>query len=440
MMIEWLPWLFIGAMAFFGMGWLVARIDIKQLLLESRAMPQSYFKGLNFLLNEQQDKAIESFIEVTKANPEAVELQFALGNLFRRRGEVDRAIRMHQELSERTSLAVEHRTAALLELAMDYQKAGLLDHAERILVDLSAKPAGNRQQQSRTLGILLDIHVQERDWVKAVDVAERLQVGNGTANPPRGGDLGGEEGGKKYAKKSGERERQAIANYHCELALEARQQGRPEDAERHLDDALTANAMCVRANLIRAEGQAAAGRHREAIGTWRKIEHQDPAYLGQMAEQILFSFKALGQTQEGLAELKSLQRQYPALDLLNALFHATLDGEGPRGAYELVKEDLRRNATLVGLDRLLDAQLLAAPDDRKADLQVLKDLVHTHSNRLAVYLCGSCGFKARQYYWQCPACGGWETFPPRLTAEYDMVERHLTRLQATSEVIKGATE
>ena len=153
-----------------------------------------------------------------------------------------------------------------------------------------------------------------------------------------------------------------------------------------------------------------------------------------MADRMLASFKAIDQTQEGLVELKSLQRQYPALDLLNALFHATLESQGPQSAYELVKEDLRRNPSLVGLDRLLEAQLLAAPDDRKADLQVLKDLVHAHSSRLAVYLCGSCGFKARQFHWQCPACGGWETFPPRLTAEYDMAERNLPRPPAENEV------
>lgn len=424
-MIEWLPWLFLGAIAVFGMGWLVARIDIKQLLLESRAMPQSYFKGLNFLLSEQPDKAIESLIEVTKANPEAVELQFTLGSLFRRRGEIDRAIRVHQELSERTNLAVEPRTNALLELAMDYQKAGLLDHAERILIDLSARAAGDRQQQSQALKLLLEIYVQERDWVKAVDVAERLLVGDATTNAQAGGD----GGSNKDNKKAGEQTRRAIANYHCELALQAYQQDRMVAAERHLDDAINANSKCVRAHLIRVECQVAAGRHSEAIATWRKIKQQDPAYLGLMAEQILSSFKALGQMQDGLAELRSLQQQYPALDLLNALFYATLEDEGPQGAYELVKADLRRNPTLVGLDRLLEAQVLAAPDGEKEDLQVLKDLVHTHSSRLAVYLCGSCGFKAKQFYWQCPACSGWETFPPRLTAEYNTAERHLARSQ-----------
>lgn len=410
-MAEWLPWIFLAALAFFGMGWLVARIDIKQLLVEPRAMPRAYFRGLNFLLNEQQDKAIESFMEVTNANPEAIELQFAIGSLFRRRGEVDRAIRIHQDISERTNVGVEHRTDALLELAIDYQKAGLLDHAERILADLAQKQTGNQRQQAQTLSLLLDIYVQERDWNKAIAVAQRLESGSGGERQP------------------GARP-QAIANYHCELALSSRQQEQTADAERHLDDALAVNPKCVRAHLMRGEWLAAEGSHAGAIAEWRKIEQQDPAFLGLMAEQMLSSFEALGKAGDGLQVLRELQRQYPAIDLLTALFRATLENDGPEAAYELVKDDLRRNPTLVGLDRLLEARLLAAPADRREDLQVLKDLVHSHAQRLAVYLCGNCGFKARQYYWQCPACGGWETFPPRLTAEYDMSDRHLARAHA----------
>ena len=160
----WLPWALVGALVFFAAGWFVARLDLKQLLIESRAMPQSYFKGLNFLLNEQQDKAIEAFIEVTKTNPEAVELQFALGSLFRRRGEVDRAIHVHQNLSERRELSVEARTTALIELAIDYQKSGLTDHSEKILSDLAAKAVGTTLQQAQTLRLLLDVYVQEKNW------------------------------------------------------------------------------------------------------------------------------------------------------------------------------------------------------------------------------------------------------------------------------------
>lgn len=412
-MFEWLPWVFLGALAFFGMGWLVARIDIKQLLLESRAMPQAYFRGLNFLLNEQQDKAIESFMEVTQANPAAIELQFAIGSLFRRRGEVDRAIRVHQDISERNSVSVEYRTDALLELAIDYQKAGLLDHAQRILGDLSARQAGNRAQQERTLKLLLAIHVQERDWQRAIDVALRLQAGDADD--------------RIFATRMRE-----IAHYHCELAVIAHEQANAGEAGRHLQGALAVNPQCIRANLLRGEWFAAAGDHAGAIAEWLKIEAQDPAYLGLMAEQLLTSYESVGKATEGLVVLHNLQRQYPALDLLTALFRATLESNGPEAARDLVKDDLRRNPTLVGLDRLLEAQLLSASGENREDLQVLKDVVHSHAQRLAVYLCGNCGFKAKQFHWQCPACGGWEAFPPRQTAEYDISERHLVRAQVES--------
>ena len=410
---SWLPWSLLAALAFFAAGWLVARVDLKQLLNESRALPQSYFRGLNFLLNEQPDEAIEAFIEVTRANPEAVELQFALGSLFRRRGEVDRAIRVHQSLSERSDISVEQRTNALLALALDYQKSGLLDHAERILADLAARSVGTPAQQKQTLHLLLDIYVQENAWQKAIDVAQRLTVG-------------AEQGGKQRGSRTYAKE---IANFYCELAAEAHATSDLANAERFLDAADAADDKGVRAHLLRGEWQAADGDHEAAIATWRKIEAQDPAYLGLMAQKLLQSYQEVGRAIEGLAYLRELQRQYPAIDLLNVIFTATLDSAGAQAAYELVKEDLRSNPTLVGLDRLLEAQVLAAPEERKADLVMLKELVHTHSSRLAVYLCKQCGFKAKQFYWHCPACGGWETFPPRRTAEYDTSGRHLVRSQ-----------
>jgi lipopolysaccharide assembly protein B len=427
--LAWLPWALMGALAFFAAGWLVARLDLKQLLIESRAMPQSYFKGLNFLLNEQQDKAIEAFIEVTKANPEAVELQFALGSLFRKRGEVDRAIHVHQNLSERGELSVEQRTTALIELAIDYQKSGLLDHTKKILSGLAAKGAGTPAQQAQTLRLLLDVHVQEKNWLMAIDAASRLDAG-----------VPEEQGATKLAQSKRRRYQKEIAHFYCELASEvavaavtsdsnADPQSLTKQANDYLDSALIADPSCVRANLMRGEWQAKAGNHAAAITAWHKIEQQDPAFLGLAADRLLESYRALGDGQKGLADLRGLQQHYPALDLLNAIFDATLASDGPQAAYELVKADLRNNPTLVGLDRLLEAQILAAPDDRKHDLQMLKELVHSHSSRLAVYLCKQCGFKAKQFYWQCPACGGWETFSPRRTAEYDTANRHLARSQ-----------
>jgi lipopolysaccharide biosynthesis regulator YciM len=393
-------WWLLALPVFFGMGWVAARVDIKSLLSESRSLPSSYFKGLNFLLNEQQDKAIESFLQVAKENPQTVELQFALGSLFRRRGEVDRAIRMHQDLTQREDLPAEDRRQASFELAQDYFKAGLLDHAEGVLVKIAeVDPSPDVHRY------LLDIYIQEKDWEKAIGAARKLEVS---------------------AKRNYQKE---IANYFCELAITEQIHGRREDAIAFLERALEANRKCVRANLLRGEWLAREGRHAQAIEAWKAIESQNSSYLGLAAEGMVESYKALGKPAEGLTLLRGLQNRYPGLDLLNVVYQATAEQEGDEAAWRLVRDEVRRNPTLVGLDRLIDAELLRAPPERRQDLQLMKTLVHSNAQALSVYLCSQCGFKARQFFWQCPACGGWETFPPRRTAELDTAGQHLARMQ-----------
>ena len=393
-------WWLLALPVFFGMGWVAARVDLKSLLSESRALPSSYFRGLNFLLNEQPDKAIESFLQVAKENPQTVELQFALGSLFRRRGEVDRAIRMHQDLVNREDLAPEQRREASFELSQDYFKAGLLEHAEQVLAKMAESDPSAEVHRH-----LLDIYIQEKDWEKAVAAAKNLEVS---------------------AKRNYQKE---IANYYCELASTAHVHGSPDDAQKFLSRALEANRKCVRANLLRGEWLARAGKHAEAIDAWKAIEAQDPAYFGLVAEGMMESYKALGRGGEGLALLRGLQHRYPGLDLLNVVYQATAEHEGDEAAWRLVRDEVRRNPTLVGLDHLIDAEMVRAPPERRQDLQLMKDLVHSHAQALAVYLCANCGFKARQFFWQCPACGGWESFAPRRTAELDSPGRHLARLQ-----------
>jgi lipopolysaccharide assembly protein B len=393
-------WWLLALPVFFGMGWIAARVDIKSLLSESRALPSSYFRGLNFLLNEQPDKAIESFLQVAKENPQTVELQFALGSLFRRRGEVDRAIRMHQDLMNREDLPAEQRREASFELAQDFFKAGLLDHAEKVLEKLAEVDPSEEVHRH-----LLDIYIQEKDWGKAIHAAKQLEVS---------------------AKRNYQKE---IANYHCELAITAHVHGHAADAARELEHALESNRKCVRANLLRGDWLAGEGRHAQAIEAWKAIESQDPAYFGLAAEGMVESYKALGKLGEGLQLLRGLQQRYPGLDLLNVVYQATAEHEGDEAAWRLVRDEVRRNPTLVGLDRLIDAELVRAPPERRPDLQLMKNLVHSHAQALAVYLCANCGFKARQFFWQCPACGGWETYPPRRTAELESPGRHLSRMQ-----------
>src|SRR6266850_653630 len=337
--VEFQYWWLLALPLFFGLGWIAARIDIKQIVTESRALPRSYFKGLNFLLNEQPDQAIEAFIEVVKVDPETIELHFALGSLFRRRGEYDRAIRMHQNLLERADLHQDQKVIALAELGQDYLKAGILDRAEEVFKKLEKSPQGAAARAH-----LLDIYEQEKDWNRAIDMTR--QVG---------------------------------------------------DLERD------------------------AGNTEQAIEQWQRIESQNPAYLALAAQRLFEAHREAGRAEEGLRLLADYLERYPSLDLLDTVFQQTLEAKGHEEAYKLVRDELRRNPTLLGLDRLLEAQIIAAGSpDKRRDLELVRSLVHGHTRRLARYRCETCGFKARQFYWRCPGCGGWETYPPRRTEEFEL--------------------
>ncbi|MCW5605982.1 MAG: lipopolysaccharide assembly protein LapB [Burkholderiales bacterium] len=381
-------WWLLALPLFFALGWFAARIDIKQLLSESRALPMSYFKGLNFLLNEQPDKAIEAFIEVVKVDPQTVELHFALGSLFRRRGEVERAIRMHQNLVERPDLAEEQKLQALSELAQDYLKAGLLDRAEELFLKLE----GTLHAEA-ALRFLLEIYEQEKEWEKAIVTAEKLETVTGQSH------------------------QKEIANFCCELAGNEIMHTRPEAARPYLARALAHHRLCVRANVLLGDLEAGVGNAGAAIEAWKRIESQSPAYLALVAERLLDAFRRAGRIDEGLNLLRGYLEKYPSLDLLNTVFQATLERRGADTAYRLVRDELRRNPTLLGLDKLLEAQLLEAPIERRRDLELIKELVHQHTRGLAMYKCDNCGFRARQFYWHCPACAAWETYSPRRTEE-----------------------
>ncbi|OGA47020.1 MAG: lipopolysaccharide assembly protein LapB [Betaproteobacteria bacterium RIFCSPLOWO2_12_FULL_62_13] len=381
-------WWLLALPLFFALGWLAARIDIKQLLSESRALPMSYFKGLNFLLNEQPDKAIEAFIEVVKVDPQTIELHFALGSLFRRRGEVERAIRMHQNLAERADLAQEQKLQALFELAQDYLKAGLLDRAEELFLKLEATA-----HAEAALKFLLEIYEQEKDWQKAIGTAGKLEAVTGRSH------------------------QKEIANFCCELAGNEMMHSRPHAARPYLTEALAHHRLCVRANILLGDLEMSIGNPDAAVEAWKRIESQNPAYLALVAERLLAVFRQSGRIEEGLILLRGYLGKYPSLDLLNTVFQGTIERSGAEQAYRLVRDELRRNPTLLGLDKLLEAQLLEAPIERRRDLELIKELVHQHTRGLAMYKCDNCGFRARQFYWHCPACAAWETYAPRRTEE-----------------------
>lgn len=391
MHIEFETWMLLVFPLFFGMGWLSARIDIKELISESRALPQSYFQGLNFLLNEQQDKAIEAFIEVVKIDPQTVELHFALGSLFRRRGEVDRALRMHHNLVDRADLDDDKRQQAIFELAQDYLKAGILDRAESLFSELE-----NTSYARQSLEFLLELYQKEHDWLKAIAVAQRLTA------------------------VSGESHSKQASFFYCELASEEITQGNLIAAREHLQQALRDCPNAVRATMMLGDMLVDEGSLQEAIDIWKNIETQDAQYLPLVAERLLNAYRSLDREMDGIALLRVYLNKYHSLDLMNVVFDGVMKNEGSAAAYQLVLDELERNPTLLGLDKLLEARLLEVPMERRADTKLVKDLVYKRTRSLAMYHCANCGFKARQFYWHCPACQAWDSYSPRRGEETGM--------------------
>ncbi len=376
-------WWLIALPLFFTLGWIAARIDIKQLLSETTSLPAAYFKGLNFLITDQHDKAIEAFTEAVQANSESLELHFALGSLFRRSGEVDRAINLHLSLLDRKELPALQREAIKAELAQDYLKAGLFDRAEELFSGLDQ----SRYQQP-ALRALLEIYVREREWHRAVKVATELE------------------------RISGIPFRKEIAQYYCEMAVKSILDQDLHTARHELEMALDANKNCVRANIMLGEMEANNKAHKVAIGFWKRIEFQNPAFLGIVAHKLLNSYREIGELEEGVNLLKQYAQTYKLPSLMAVVFEITLAEEGADSAAKMAIDELERKPSLQTLDQLLKARGLQATPN--TDNGLMQQTVRYAIGNRSAYCCEQCGFKARNFHWQCPACNAWEALPAEL--------------------------
>lgn len=365
-------------------GWLAARIEQKRHARQSLDLPSAYFKGLNFLLNEQPDKAIEIFIRVLEVNSDTVETHLALGNLFRRRGEVERAIRIHQNLIARPTLDKEQRSQALMELSQDYLKAGLFDRAENLFLEL----AEIRAHSEQALKLLLHIYQQEKEWEKAISATRNL------------------------ARVSGKNMDGMIAQFYCELAEQEYARKNFTNARENLRQALMADDNCVRASMLLGDVNVQEGKYREAIDSWRRIEKQDVHYLGEVAERIADAFKKLNDEQ-GLYEYfhSALQGQGGvslALTFADVIHHR----EGVDAAEKFIVEWLRHAPNVHGLDKLLELNLVKASHSARNDLMLLKGIIAELRGQHLGYACGQCGFKGKSLHWLCPSCNRWNTIKP----------------------------
>ena len=344
----------------------------------------SYFRGLNYLLNEQQDKAIEVFLKLAEINRDTVETHLALGNLFRRRGEVDRAIRVHQHLIARPNLSQEEKTVALLELGEDYMRAGLLDRAETLFADLVAMDA----LAPSALKHLISIYQHERDWAKAIDHARRLEQA------------------------SGESQAATIAQFYCELAEQARAQGARDDARSYVADAFAAQSECVRASMIEGHIESSAGHLDAAIRAFERVAEQDVDYVPEILSPLLDCYARAQRMQRAEEFLLDITERYHGVSPVLALakLYAITRGEG--SAVDFLNRILRERPSVRALMALIDVNLHTASGEARDNFLILRDLTRKLVEGKAMYRCNRCGFGAKAHHWQCPSCKTWGSVRP----------------------------
>ena len=361
-------------------GWLMAKRERRT--ASAKKLPEAYFTGLSFLLNEQPDKALRVFLDAVEMDSETVEMHLALGNLFRRRGEIERATRIHRNLATRSDLEERLRTLALFELAQDYFKAGLFDRAETLFQKLRRVPE-HREQAGR---FLLQIYDQEKEWGNAILIAEELT---------RLSDIDLSE---------------SLAQYCCELAEKAIIDGRNNLAENHLESAFKYDPHCVRAVIQSGRLASMRGNHNSAIAIWRGLEHWAPEALGEVVDHLANSYTALGDRENYKRFLETAIAHNADSRIMAALIDLAKQEKTGEAGQALLLDLVRTYPSLEGLCELIKSRAANNRSPReKKDFTVLAELLSQVVGQGQAYNCHTCGFQATSLHWQCPGCKGWGT-------------------------------
>jgi len=343
-----------------------------------------YFKGLNYLLNDESDKAIDVFIQLAETSHATFEPQLALGNLYRKKGEVDKAIKLHQALIAQAQLPERYRTRALLAIGKDYMSAGLLDRAEVLFAELVELEAHTPE----ALKWLMDIYQQEQDWPQAIKTATRFQAASGRSM------------------------RTIIAHFHCELADIARLKNDDEQALKHLAAALRVDKQSVRAHLSIGLIEQSNDNHRQAIDSFQHAIAADNNFVPIVLEPLVNSYQAIEAPQDLVEYLETLNSHYSGISPVLSLTRLTQQLSGPEAAQKFLRTHLQSSPSFKGLDMLLSLDVANGGGSAGTDDDILKQLIHRLLSKQPRLRCRKCGFGAQSVHWQCPSCKNWGVVKP----------------------------
>ena len=376
-------------------GWAMGRFGERDEEQPPPPLNIDYLKGLNFLLNEQTDQALEHFLEMVRVDDKTIETHFALGSLFRRRGEVDRAIRIHQNIIARPDLAAEQRDQALYSLAKDYLHAGLLDRAESLFTRL----AQGSRYQVQALESLCRIYEQEKEWERAIDAAEKLEV----------------LGGRSLALQ--------IAHYYCELAEVAAKRNDYSAARAYVKKAQTGRPRTMRGALTRAHIAQETHDSKTALRLYHRIIDENTYLIAEALPEIVAIYTREDELAELERALKTLLQKHPEMSSLIAYTAIVNDIGGIPVIDAVVKEYMLNEPTLaefVDLQRLSDQQ----EDQEESALAKIRTALSKLATASPRYQCQECGFSSQRLLWQCPSCRNWETQRPASRVQFDTVLQH----------------
>jgi lipopolysaccharide biosynthesis regulator YciM len=380
-----LTWILLGLPAAFALGWIASRLDLRQMRIANRQAPRAYFKGLNYLLNEQQDKAIDAFIEAVQNDPDTSELHFALGNLFRRRGEYDRAVRVHEHLLSRADLSSADRQRAQHGLALDFLKAGLLDRAEEALRKLEGTSYEGQARLAR-----LAIYERSREWPEAERVAHLLE----------------NSGEAKFDIR--------MAHYQCEQAREAIQQGDAAKALLILTAAVKATPEAARPRILLGQVQLSQGKAQQAFETLSVLFEQAHVAAPLAAASLAKAAQSASLVKPAIQLLESHYEKQPCIDVLEAITALEESmAEGAGASPQRYLRHLDKQSSLMAATRWLTQE---SSDAHPLPATVQKALEQA-IRPLARYRCAACGFEAKEHFWHCPGCQAWDSYSPRRIEE-----------------------